>query len=136
MRFAAILVPIAVAAIAACTSGERGSPAADDSFTLPPAGKSDAAKPPAAQTFRGVLSFDDIEGGCTLLETPDGRRYEVVFPEGWAVDRAAGRLRGPGGEDIPAGTNLEVTGSIATDRSSICQIGPIIMATRVVVSAP
>jgi len=137
VRSAVILVSVAVACLAACTSGgQGGGSAADDSLSLPPSGLTGSDKLPAPQTFRGVLSFDAVEGGCVVLETPDGRRYEMSFPDGWEVDRDGGRVRGPNGEDVPAGATLEVTGSIATDRSSICQIGPILVATRVVVTTP
>jgi hypothetical protein len=37
---------------------------------------------------------------------------------------------------IPPGTTLEVEGTIATDRSSICQVGPIVLAATVSVVAP
>jgi len=139
MKLAGILVPLALVALAACTTSDpgRGS-AADDSFTLPSDGadRTGGPVPPAGRTIRGVLSFDDIEGGCAFLESADGSRYEVVYPEGWVLERATGRLHGPDGEDVAPGTVIEVEGSIATDRSSICQLGPIVIATRVVAPAP
>jgi hypothetical protein len=88
------------------------------------------------RTIRGVLSFDDIEGGCAFLETADGTRYEVVYPDGWVLDRASGRLHGPEGQDVAPGGTIEIEGTIARDRSSICQVGPIVIATRVEPAAP
>ena len=79
----------------------------------------------------GVLTFDDIEGGCTYLQTADGRRFEVIYPEGWAIDRACAKLDGPSGEVVRAGESLTAKGSIARDRSSICQVGPIFEASSV-----
>jgi hypothetical protein len=79
----------------------------------------------------GRLGFDDIEGGCSFLETDDGTRYEVVYPDGWAIDRMLAELRGPGDQVAHAGASITVTGGLAIDRSSICQIGPIFVATSV-----
>jgi hypothetical protein len=103
-----------------------------DSFVLPSSGNKSI--PPAAQVFQGVLSFDSIEGGCAFIEAPDGTRYEVVYPEGWTLDVAGQVLHGPEGEEAPAGTTLQVQGTIATDRASTCQVGPIVVATSVTVS--
>lgn len=82
-------------------------------------------------TVTGRLGFDDIEGGCSFLETDEGTRYEVTYPDGWTIDRILAELRGPGGELAGAGVSVTVRGAIATDRSSICQIGPIFVATAV-----
>jgi hypothetical protein len=108
----------------------------DDDYTLPtPTDPWDAwaAKSPSrpAATVTGRLGFDDIEGGCSFLETDEGTRYEVVYPDGWALDRMRAELRGPGGEVAHAGESVTVRGAVATDRSSICQIGPIFVATEV-----
>jgi len=108
----------------------------DDEFTLPaPTDPWDpwAAKSPARpeMTVTGRLGFDDIEGGCSFLETDEGTRYEVAYPDGWTLDRMRAELRGPGGQLARAGESVTVRGAIATDRSSICQIGPILVATDV-----
>lgn len=136
MRLGAFLLSVALAGIAACTGGESRGSAADDSFTLPSDGKDGPSAPPAGLTLRGVLSFDDLEGGCAFLETPDGRRYEVVYPDGWTLDRRSGGLTGPDGRQLPPGTTIEVAGRIASDRSSICQVGPIVVASGVEIPEP
>jgi hypothetical protein len=110
--------------------GREPESSAAESFILP----SDAAKPavPAGpRSVTGILSFDDIEGGCAFVETADRKRFEVLYPEGWQLDRRSGVLRGPSGELVHAGDTLTVRGSIATGRSSICQVGPIFQATVV-----
>lgn len=108
----------------------------DDEFTLPPASdprEAWAAKTGAAAhvTVSGLLGFDDIEGGCSFLEAPDGIRYEVAYPDGWWLDRMRAELHGPDGRVARAGEPVTVHGSIATDRSSICQVGPILVASEV-----
>ena len=108
----------------------------DDEFTLPTSTDpwdAWAAKSPSPPevTVTGRLGFDDIEGGCSFLETDEGTRYEVIYPDGWVVDRMLAELRGPGGELAGAGERVTVRGAVATDRSSICQIGPIFAATAV-----
>jgi hypothetical protein len=116
---------------------ERESRASgDDEFTLPaPTDPREAwaarsrSRPEA--TVTGRLGFDDIEGGCSFLETGEGTRYEVAYPDGWTLDRMRAELRGPGGRLARAGESVTVRGVVATDRSSICQIGPIFMATEV-----
>lgn len=109
---------------------------AEDEFTLPPTSdprKRWAAKriAPGATTVTGVLGFDDIEGGCSFLATDSGVRYEVLYPEGWTLDRRQAELRGPGACVARAGDAVTVRGTVATDRSSICQVGPIFVATEV-----
>jgi hypothetical protein len=115
--------------------GERAA-SRDDEFTLPPPidpreawAEKSRSRPDA--TVTGRLGFDDIEGGCSFLETVEGTRYEVVYPDGWSLDRMRAELRGPGGQLAHAGESVTVRGVVATDRSSICQIGPIFLATDV-----
>jgi hypothetical protein len=81
-----------------------------------------------------MLGFDDIEGGCAFIEAADGTRYEVIYPAGWTIDQGGAELRGPDGQVALAGETVTVRGSVATDRSSICQIGPIFAATSVALS--
>jgi hypothetical protein len=108
----------------------------DDEFMLPPptdpreAWAEKSRSRPGA-TVTGRLGFDDIEGGCSFLEADDGTRYEVVYPDGWTIDRMLAELRGPGGQLAGAGERVTVRGAVATDRSSICQIGPIFVASAV-----
>jgi hypothetical protein len=108
----------------------------DDEFTLPPLidpreawAEKSRSRPDA--TVTGRLSFDDIEGGCSFLETVEGTRYEVVYPDGWSLDRMRAELRGPGSQLAHAGESVTVRGAVATDRSSIYQIGPIFLVTDV-----
>ncbi len=83
--------------------------------------------------LRGTLGFDDIEGGCAYLLADDGTRYEVIYPEGWDLQRAPLQLVSPGGDVVArAGDELTVRGREAGDMASICQIGPIFRATEVV----
>jgi hypothetical protein len=107
----------------------------DDDFILPP--RSPASSPgkdlgAGERTITGVLGFDTVEGGCAFVEAADGSRYEVIYPEGWTVDRSSGELRADDGRIGRVGDAITVRGSTATDRSSICQIGPIILASEVV----
>lgn len=88
---------------------------------------------PAGETITGILGADSIEGGCAYLDTANGTRYEVLYPEGWTLDRSSAELTAPDGT-IRAGAGDEVTvrGSIASDIASLCQIGPIFRASEVV----
>ena len=133
MRLGAVVVWLAIVALAACTTSDEGGSAEDDSFTLPSRAGADGKSPPltAGRSLTGVLSWDDIEGGCAFLLTADGTRYEVLYPEGWSLDRAEAVLRGPAGEVVHGGETVTVRGSIASGRSSICQVGPIFAATAV-----
>jgi hypothetical protein len=79
----------------------------------------------------GTLGLDAVEGGCTFLETAEGKRYQVIYPKGWTLDRATGHLLGPDGTDVGPGTTVSVRGSIATDMASICQTGPMFRAVEV-----
>jgi hypothetical protein len=93
------------------------------------------SKSGAAGTYVGVLSADAIEGGCAYLQAPDGRKYEVLYPDGWTLRRSPLELSGPDGRVVAqGGDEVTVRGSVA-DMASICQIGPIIEATEVVVGS-
>ena len=81
----------------------------------------------------GRLGISEVEGGCPYLEAADGTRYEVIYPNGWQLDRAAMQLRDPGGTLVAAaGDTVTVRGQVATGMVSTCQIGPIFQATEVV----
>ncbi len=131
---ASLLISVCAFVLAACARSTEGEPSGDQ-FTLPPG--SDAASIPAksfgapGQSITGILGFDDIEGGCSFVEAADGTRYEVTYPEGWELDRLSGELRGPDGSVVSAGESLTIRGSVVTDRSSTCQIGPIFVAIEV-----
>jgi hypothetical protein len=88
----------------------------------------------AAATYTGVLASDAIEGGCVYLQAPDGRKYEVLYPEGWELRKSPAELVSPDGRVVArAGDEVTVRGAEA-DMVSVCQIGPIIQATEVVLA--
>lgn len=132
------MLSVVVFLVSACAGEGQGEPSIDEEFTLPP--RSDRATPSAKavgageRTISGVLAFDDLEGGCAFVEAADGTRYEVVYPDGWILDRAARELRAEDGRTVGAGEALTIMGSVATDRSSICQVGPIFVASDVSVT--
>lgn len=83
------------------------------------------------ETYVGRLGSDSIEGGCTYLQTADGRKLEVIYPDGWQVRRSPLELVAPDGRVVAgAGDEVTIRGSEA-DMVSICQIGPIISAVEV-----
>jgi hypothetical protein len=136
MKRLAALLSVCAILLWACTGGADSDASDDDEFTLPSQSGPGSSAPgkslaPATATITGRLGFDDIEGGCVYLEAPDGTRYEVIYPEGWTLDRSSAELRGPDGQAVRVGEPLTVRGAVANDRSSICQIGPIFVATEV-----
>jgi len=77
--------------------------------------------------------MDAIEGGCPYLQTTDGRKLQVLYPDGWQLQKAPLQLVAPDGTVHSKGGDLvSVNGSEATDVATICQIGPVIRATEVV----
>jgi hypothetical protein len=83
--------------------------------------------------FSGILSMDDIEGGCAYLQAADGRKLEVIYPDGWTIKKAPLKLLAPDGSvHSRAGDRVSIRGAEATDMASICQIGPIIKAVEVI----
>jgi hypothetical protein len=91
----------------------------------------DPQSPKGTLEVTGTVGFDDIEGGCPYLQAADGTRYQVMYPEGWQVDRASGVLTGPDGERVELGRQVTVRGVVLDDMMSTCQIGPIFEATEV-----
>lgn len=137
---------VVLAACAGTGSGPTGSPRPTDSATP-------EATPSMDPTFReslrpattkpdpvgggvelvGVLGADSIEGGCTYLEADDGIRYQVIYPDGWQVQASPLQLANPAGEVVATGGDtITVRGQRADDMVSICQIGPMFMASEVV----
>ena len=94
------------------------------------------AVPTTERSVTGVLGFSAIEGGCAFIDDGAGTRYEVVYPEGWTLDRRRAELRAEDGRVVRVGGTLTIRGAIATDRVSICQIGPIFVATAVEPAGP
>jgi hypothetical protein len=102
-------------------------PTASDEPTLAPSLVAEA-------TITGVLSADDIEGGCVFLEAEDGMSYEVIWPDGWSVSPQLDVINSDGEVVASGGDRITVHGRIATDMASICQIGQIFEATDVTVA--
>ena len=142
-RVPAVFLALGCLLFAACSaapaaSGPSPSASAPDATSPSPTlslATPDPSKPlgpDAADTYTGVLSFDSIEGGCAYLETAVGRKLEVIYPDGWTLQKSPLELRAPDGSvHSRAGDTVTVKGSEATDMMSICQIGPIIRATEV-----
>jgi hypothetical protein len=87
-----------------------------------------------AATYTGVLASDAIEGGCAYVQAPDGRKYEVIYPDGWELRKSPLELVSPDGRVVArAGDEVTVRGAEA-DMVSVCQLGPIIQATEVVLA--
>ena len=139
-----IACAIVVFVLTACsgTGGDEDPPVSDavseaplpsPSFTL----RSVKPAPPLSLpgNLTGVLGLAEIETGCPYLESADGTRYEVMYPDGWELQRSPLRLVAPDGTTVArAGDEVTVRGSVAGDMASICQIGPIFRATEVVIS--
>jgi hypothetical protein len=80
----------------------------------------------------GHLGADTVEGGGAYLETADGRRYEVIWPRGWRLDRGRLKLIDDRGRAVADGGDVIILrGTIADDIASIHQLGPIIRAATV-----
>jgi hypothetical protein len=126
------LIWAATLSILAACAGPAAS--GDPSLTPSPEGTFQmVSELPAGQTITGILGADSIEGGCAYLEAANGTRCEVLYPEGWTLDRSSAELTAPGGTvRARAGDEVTVRGSIASDVASLCQIGPIFRASEVV----
>jgi hypothetical protein len=130
-----VLMLLFIQTIVACSqSANPGDPfrtpaVPADSMTLPDG--TDKAVTTPLRELAGTVGFDTDEGGCWYLEARDGTRYEVILPDGWVVEPRATRLIGPDGQAVSTGAVITVRGTIATDVSSTCQIGPIFRATEV-----
>jgi hypothetical protein len=97
-----------------------------------PTTTADRSHPMETGVLTGSLGFDSAEAGCPYLETADGTRFQVVYPAGWQIDRATGQLVGPDGTRSQLGTTVSIRGSVRTDMASICQVGPIFLASEVI----
>jgi hypothetical protein len=135
-RLPLLLATLLVACAAPATdepSSPRSTPAEtpEPSPTRSPRQPSPSPSQRGSDTIVGRLGGEDIEGGCSFVQTDDGTRYEVIWPEGWRID-ARGNLVDPT-DQVAArpGDELTVHGQIAGDMASICQIGPIFRASAV-----
>jgi len=81
----------------------------------------------------GTLAADSIEGGCAYLEAGDGTRYQVIYPDGWQIQASPLQLTTPAGDVVAmGGESITVRGHRADDMVSICQSGPMFVATEVI----
>jgi hypothetical protein len=137
-------VLVVAVSLSACASGDVAETGPDPAVTATPApaptedpteeetvGEDRSAT--GGTTITGRLGGDaQLEGGCAWVETKDGTRYEVQYPEGYEVARDGSQLRGPDGDVIAtAGDEITLTGAVAEDAMSFCQIGPIFAADEV-----
>ena len=122
-------------AIAACsTSGGSTPSSAPPSAPLVARPSVSLTSKPGGVTadFSGILSMDEIEGGCAYLQAADGRKLQVIYPDGWELKKTPLELVAPDGSvHSKSGDLVAVKGSEATDIATICQIGPVIRATEV-----
>jgi hypothetical protein len=132
---AAVLLVLLLAACGETT--DVGGPVDDPEQPLPvepDEGIGDGAEPPAGATsVTGTLGGDaDLEGGCAWVDGEDGTRYEVQYPAGHEVRFDPLELVGPDGDVIAAeGDTVTITGAVAEDMMSFCQVGTIFTATAV-----
>jgi hypothetical protein len=123
------------ASIQATASADESATASEEPTASEEAGASvePSAVPSliAGATITGVLSADDIEGGCVVLSAEDGMSYEVIWPDGWSVTPQLDVINSEGEVVASGGDRITVHGRIATDMASICQIGQIFEATDV-----
>ena len=130
------LLPFAfVLLMAACSAapGASAPPSSVPSSSVARPSASLTGKPGGATAdFSGILSMDEIEGGCAYLQAADGRKLQVIYPDGWELTKSPLALVAPDGSVHSKGGDLvAVKGSEANDIATICQIGPVIKATEV-----
>jgi hypothetical protein len=114
--------------VAASLASEEATPTEEPT---PTADASAGSSIDADATISGMLSADDIEGGCMFVAADDGMAYEVIWPDGWSVSPSF-ELIDPSGQVVAApGDHVTVHGRVATDMASICQMGQIFEAVEV-----
>lgn len=141
MRNAILVAVLLLLSACASPSGDgSGAPSADPAdasrsseTASGPTTPGDASAVAATETLTGVLGGDpELEGGCVWLETGDGRRVEVVWPEGYRAAVDPVRLRDATGDVVAAeGDVVTVEGAPARERVSTCQIGEIWTASAI-----
>jgi hypothetical protein len=118
-----------------CGAEDAATPDATPPDVTPPA--TGSPQPGAGQEtlmqLTGTLAGDaQLEGGCAWLEAAGGR-YEVFYPEGYEVQFHPLRLVGPDGDVIAAeAEQVTVSGRVADDMVSFCQVGRIFQADEVI----
>ncbi len=86
----------------------------------------------AKQSLTGTLEGDaQLEGGCVWLETPDGR-YEVLWPDDIKAETDPVQLVRDGEVVAEEGDEVVVEGHVEDDMVSVCQVGTIFTAERLV----
>ena len=130
-RTTPVILGLMLLLVASC--GGSGEPTAD--------GRSPAGSEPTAASTAdggeadlvGTLGGDaQLEGGCAWLETDAEGRVEPRWPDGYRVAFDPVRLLGPDGEIVAeAGDTVRVTGMVADDVMTICQVGPVFEVTEV-----
>jgi hypothetical protein len=132
VRVLRLAVALALLLLVAC--------GAEDPADAPGEGPEDEAPadPPtddveAEMELTGTFTGDpELEGGCAWVETGDGTRYEVLWPDGYEVRWEPLELLGPGGETVAAdGDAVRVRGAPAEDMVSICMVGQLVSAETV-----
>ncbi|HEX2222553.1 MAG TPA: hypothetical protein VHK06_08530 [Candidatus Limnocylindria bacterium] len=120
------------AAAPSATASDQPAPSASGPMDRPTEGAGEESQPDLV----GVLDGDaSLEGGCAWLETPDGERWQVMWPAGYHVmfDEAGPMLMGPDGSIAAGpGDRIGVTGKEAGEMGSVCQVGPIFQAEDLV----
>jgi hypothetical protein len=133
-----VAIALGVIVLSGCAAGTGGGLSATPSPRPTPSPSDEIILPAPSQpgkqaTITGTFGSDAIEGGCAYLQAPDGTKYQVLYPEGWTLERGPFRLIGPDGElAASGGETITVRGSVADDMASTCMIGPIFRATEVV----
>ena len=134
MRHPIRLVPfLFVLAIAACSASPAAStpPSPTSAAAASPSG-SLSEKPGVTADYSGILSMDTIEGGCPFLQADNGDKLQVIYPDGWQLNKSPLELVAPDGSiHSKGGDVVSIKGSKSDEMVSICQIGPIIEATEV-----
>lgn len=86
---------------------------------------------PGEDLLTGTLGGDaQLEGGCAWIDD-GGRRWEVLYPEGYRVTFDPVTLHGPDGPIAEEGATITVPGSPQDDVMTVCQVGPVWQATDV-----
>jgi hypothetical protein len=140
-HFRTIVLTGLILIVAGCSAAPGASgPASPAAPSTSPSLPAESARPSAALSavpgigtiYAGILSMDAIEGGCPYLQAADGTKLEVLYPDGWQLQKSPLALIAPDGSvHSKGGDRVSIRGAEATDMASICQIGPIIQATEV-----
>ncbi len=122
-----ILAALLTVTLAACGGG--GGERAPNLAGEPSAGSE--GQPAEGDTITGKFDGDaKLEGGCAWVD--DGKtRWNVQYPDDYKVSLDPPTLTGPEGLKVKAGDTITVTGTEQADAMTICQIGPLWLATSV-----